>query len=46
LQGGQEIVSSDVDQQQASKEKRDVIAREERRLKKHKAEKARTESAS
>jgi len=35
-----------VDQQQETKERRDVIAREERRLEKHKAEKVRAESAS
>jgi hypothetical protein len=46
LQGVQEIANSYVDQQQILKERRDVIAREERRLEKRKAEKARTESAS
>ena len=46
LQGVQEIAKSYVDQQQESKERRDVIGREEKRLKKCKAEKARTESAS
>jgi len=35
-----------VDQQQETNERGDEIAREERRLEKHKAEKARTESAS
>jgi len=35
-----------VDQQQEPKERRDVIDREEGRLEKRKAEKARTESAS
>jgi len=46
LQGAQEIANSYEDQQQEPKERRDVIAREEGRLKKHKAEKATTESAS
>jgi hypothetical protein len=46
LQGVQEIANFYVDQQQELKERRDVIAREERRLEKRKAEKARTESAS
>jgi len=45
LQRVQEIANSYVDQQQELKERRDVIDREERRLEKHKAEKARTESA-
>jgi len=42
LQGVQEIANSYVDQQQRSKERRDVIDREERRLEKRKAEKAST----
>ena len=42
----QEIANSHVDQQQESKERIDVIAREERGLEKCKAETARTESAS
>jgi len=42
LQGVQEIANSYVDQQPESKERRDVIAKEERRLEKCKAEKART----
>jgi len=46
LQGVQKIANSYVDQQQKSKERRDVMDREERRLEKCKAEKARTESAS
>ena len=41
LQGVQEIANSYVDQQQELKERRDVIAWEERRLEKCKAEKAR-----
>jgi len=45
LQGVQEIANSCVGQQQELKEGRAVIAREERRLEKHKAEKAKTESA-
>ena len=45
LRGVQEIANSYVDQQQQSKKRRDVIAREGRRLEKRKAEKARTESA-
>jgi len=46
LQGVQEIANSYVDQQQVSKERRNVIEREERGLEKCKAEKERTESAS
>ena len=45
LQGVQEIANSYVDQQQEFKERRDVIAREKRRLEKRTAKKARTESA-
>jgi len=41
--GPGEIANSHVDQQQESKERRDVIAKEERRLEKRKAEKARTD---
>jgi len=40
LQGVQEIANSYVDQQQYSKERRDVLEREERGLEKCKAEKA------
>jgi len=46
LQKVQKVTNSYVDQQQESKERRVVIAREERRLEKHKAEKARTEATS
>jgi len=45
LQGVQEIAISYVDQQQELEERRDVIAREEGRLEKRKAEKAKTEAA-
>jgi len=40
LQGGQEIARHFVEQQQETKVRGDVIAREERRLGKRKAEKA------
>jgi len=43
LQGVEEIANSYMDQQQESKERRDVIAREKRRLEKCKAEKASTD---
>jgi len=46
VQGSQEIANPYVDQQQDRKERRDLIAREGRRLEKHRAEKARTKSAS
>jgi len=42
----QEIANSYVDKRQEPKERRDVIAREKRRLEKRTAEKARTESVS
>ena len=40
------MANSYVDQQQESEDRRDVIDREEERLEKRKAEKARTESVS